>query len=281
MQIHLAKSAGFCFGVKRAVKIATEITKEKHCVYMLGDIVHNEDVINRFSRRGVKRVNRLSQKKNGIFLVAAHGASVDLLNRARCYGYKIVDATCPMVKEIHKIVEKMDKLGYRIIIIGDRNHTEVIGIAGQIKKKSIIIETVQDLEKLGKLSKAAVVVQSTQDVKKVLQFKKILEKKIKDLKFFNTICASTRIRQEETRALPKENDLIIVIGSKKSANTKRLFQIAKTINKNSHWINTKHEIKKRWVKGVKSVGITAGASTPLENIKAVVGYIREIGEASK
>ncbi len=279
MKINLARNAGFCFGVKRAVDIAIRITGEKQPVYILGDIVHNEDVVRMLARRGVRKIKSLSCHRKGILLIAAHGIPADLLNQALRYGYRIVDAACPMVKEIHKIVIDMDRRGYRIIIIGDRNHAEVIGIAGQIKNKSIIIDKIGDLDKkkLSGIKKAAVVVQSTQDIKKALKIKDALEKKIGDLKFFNTICAPTRIKQEEIRSLPKENDLIIVIGSKKSANTKRLFQIARSINKNTYWINTKDEIKRRWFRNAKSVGITAGASTPFENIKAIINHINKIG----
>lgn len=281
MKINLAKSAGFCFGVKRAVDIAIEITRKKQPVYMLGDIVHNEDVVKMLTRRGIKKIKNLTPAnrpldKKGIFLVAAHGIPAELLNKALRYGYEIVDATCPMVKEIHKIVIRMDRQGYKIIIIGDRDHAEVVGIAGQIKNKSIIIQEINDLNKkeLSGIKKAAVVVQSTQNVQRVLKIRSALEKKLDDLKFFNTICAPTRIKQKEIRALPKANDLIIVIGSKKSANTKRLFQIAKSINKNTYWINTKDEIKRSWFRNVKSVGITAGASTPFANIKAIIEHIK-------
>lgn len=278
MEINLAKSAGFCFGVKRAVHIATKITTRREPIYMLGDIVHNENVVRMLARRGIRKIRNLSPHKKGILLVAAHGIPADLLNKALQYGYEIVDATCPMVKEIHKIVVRMDRQGYKIIIIGDRNHTEVTAIAGQIKHKSIIIEEINDLDKrqLGRIKQAAVVVQSTQNENKVLEIMGILKNKIDDLKFFNTICSPTRVKQEEIRTLPKGNDLVIVIGSKKSANTKRLFQIAHSINKNTHWINTKQEIKRHWFRNVKSVGITAGASTPFENIQAIIKHIKTI-----
>ena len=281
MKINLARSAGFCFGVKRAVNIATRITRGEQPVYMLGDIVHNEDVVRMLAEQGIKKIKNLTRYKKGILLVAAHGISLNLLNRALLYGYKIVDATCPMVKEIHKIVNEMDRRGYQIIIIGDRNHAEVVGIAGQIKNKSIIIEGVNDLDKkVNGIKKAAVVVQSTQDLKRVLKIKGILERRIDDLRFFNTICAPTRIKQEEIRALPKENNLVIVIGSRKSANTKRLFQIASSINKNTYWIKDKDEIRGHWFRNAKSVGITAGASTPFENIKAIIDQIKKIRDGS-
>jgi len=282
MKINLAKSAGFCFGVKRAVKIATQISQKEQPVYMLGNIVHNEDVVRMFTKRGMRKVRDLRLYKNSTLLVAAHGIPVNLLKRALQYGYKIVDATCPMVKEIHIIVIKMDKQGYQIIIIGDRNHPEVVGIAGQIKNKSIIIEGVNDLNsnELKGIKKAAVVVQSTQDVQRALKIRGILEKRIEDLRFFNTICAPTRVKQKEIRTLPKENDLVIVIGSRKSANTKRLFQIARSINKNTYWVKNKNEVKRHWFKNAKSVGITAGASTPFENIQAVTTQIKIFGDGS-
>ncbi|MFH1339455.1 MAG: 4-hydroxy-3-methylbut-2-enyl diphosphate reductase [Candidatus Omnitrophota bacterium] len=297
MKINLAKSAGFCFGVKRAIDIATKIAREKqpvypvrdykatgkkqdvsNGVYMLGDIVHNEDVVRNLARLGISRVKNLSRRKKGVLLIAAHGTAADLLGKAKQRGYEIVDATCPMVKEIHRIAVKMDRQGYRIIIIGDKNHAEVIGIAGQIRNKSIIIEDSKETnsQKLNGVKKAAVVVQSTQDAQKVSKIRDALKKKIDDLRFFDTICSPTKIKQREIRTLPKENDVVIVIGSKKSANTKRLYQIAKSINKNTHWINNKNEIKRQWFENAESAGVTAGASTPFESITSAIERIKSI-----
>lgn len=278
MKINLAKSAGFCFGVKRAVNIAVRLTGEGRPVYMLGDIVHNEDVVRKLARRGIRRVKNLSRRKKGVLLIAAHGTAADLSGKAKQCGYEIADATCPMVKEIHRIAVKMDGQGYRIIIIGDKNHAEVIGISGQIKNKSIIIENIREInsQELGGIKKAAVVVQSTQDTQKVSKIRAALEKKIDDLRFFDTICSPTKIKQKEIRSLPRENDAVIVIGSKKSANTKRLYQIAKSINKNTHWINNKDEIKRQWFKDAQTVGITAGASAPFESISAIIQHIKSI-----
>lgn len=278
MKINLAKSAGFCFGVKRAVNIAGKIVKRGRPVYMLGDIVHNEDVVRKLARQGIRRIKSLSGGRKGILLIAAHGTSADVLNKARRYGYEIVDATCPMVKDIHKTTVEMDRQGYKVIVIGDKNHTEVAGIAGQIKNKSIIIENIKEAgsPELSRVKKAAVVVQSTQDTEKVDKIRKILEKKIGNLRFFNTICAPTRIKQREIRTLPKENDVVIIIGSRRSANTRRLYQIAKCINKNTHWVNNKDEIKRYWFKNAESAGVTAGASTPFESIASAIERIKSI-----
>ncbi len=228
------------------------------------------------SARGIKKIKKLLPVTSGSLLIRAHGSAKNTATKARRLGYKIIDATCPMVKEIHKITALMSKKGYRIIVIGDHKHDEVKGIIGQIKHKAIILEDLSEINKKipQKLQKAAVVVQSTQNLDKVLEILNLLRKKIQDLKFYNTICAPTRTKQAETKKLPKKNDCVIIIGSKSSANTKRLYEIAKSINKNSHWVNSSSDIKKEWFRGVKSVGITAGASTPDTVIKAVKEYIR-------
>ncbi len=183
-----------------------------------------------------------------------------------------------MVKEIHKIVSDMDKKGYRIIVIGDHKHDEVQGIVGQISRKAIVLEDMDDIEKkIPKgLDKAAVVVQSTQNFDKVLAMQKTLGSYVKDLEFYNTICSPTRLKQTEIKNLPKDNDCVIVIGSKTSANTKLLYQIAKSINKNSHWVTKAGDIRKDWLAGARSVGITAGASTPDQTIREVKNYIQKI-----
>jgi 4-hydroxy-3-methylbut-2-enyl diphosphate reductase len=136
MRINIAKSAGFCFGVKRALDIAAKITKAAGNVYMLGDIVHNEDVSRRIEKSGIKKINRLRKISSGILLIRAHGVSQEALKKAPQLGYHIIDATCPMVKEIHKIVKEMHKKGYQIIVIGDKDHDEVQGIVGQLKNKN-------------------------------------------------------------------------------------------------------------------------------------------------
>ncbi|MEI6631186.1 MAG: 4-hydroxy-3-methylbut-2-enyl diphosphate reductase, partial [bacterium] len=163
MKINVAKSAGFCFGVKRALSIASDTAKSYTKVYMLGDIVHNEDVVSDIEKRGIKKVERLSKGKNRILLIRAHGASNSTINKAHRLGYQVIDATCPMVKEIHRIAHNMEAKGYKIIIIGDRQHDEVHGIIGQLKNKAIVIDNLKSipLGAIRKLKKASVLVQST------------------------------------------------------------------------------------------------------------------------
>lgn len=277
MKITVAKSAGFCFGVKRAIDIALESAKAHNArVYMLGDIVHNENVVSQIEKSGIKKTNRLPG--SGSLLIRAHGTARKIEEKARERGLNIIDATCPMVKEIHKIASEMDKKGYRVIVIGDHKHDEVQGIVGQIKRRAIVLEDIEDIKrKIPRgLDRAAVVVQSTQNLNKVLKMQEMLESHIKELKFFNTICAPTRLKQEEIKVLPRKNDCIIVIGSKTSANTKRLYQISKSINKNTHWVNSHRELKKEWFRDASCVAITAGASTPASTIEEVKVHIRKL-----
>jgi len=277
MKINLAKSAGFCFGVKRALNIAFEAIKSGAKIEMLGDIVHNEDVVREMNKSRIKKLKRLGEGKNKILLIRAHGAPIKTFINALRLGYKILDATCPMVKEMHRIVVEMEKKGYKIIIIGDKKHDEVHGIIGQLNKEVIIIDDIKGipLKKTKRIKKAAIVVQSTQNLEKVIGIVSALRKLIPKLKFFNTICKPTRIKQQEIRIMPLLNDLMIIIGSKTSANTKRLYEISKSLNRNSFWIQSKYEIKPKWIMHIKSVGITAGASTPDATIKGVIEHIRK------
>jgi 4-hydroxy-3-methylbut-2-en-1-yl diphosphate reductase len=278
MKINLAKSAGFCFGVKRALKIALESSHLEKMIFMLGDIVHNEDVVKDIRAAGIKKIRRLSQGIGKILLIRAHGAGMKTLSRAALAGYEIIDATCPMVKEIHRIAREMEDRGYRIIIIGDKNHDEVRGIIGQLQRKAIVIDGLlsPSLRKIGKLKKACVVVQSTQNLDKVATIVDTLRPLIKDLKFFNTICRPTRMKQAEIRKMPLQNDAMVIIGSKASANTRRLYEISKSLNPRTYWVTSKQEIRRDWFQGLRSVGVTAGASTPDTTTQKIIRYLKEI-----
>ncbi|MBC8436665.1 MAG: 4-hydroxy-3-methylbut-2-enyl diphosphate reductase, partial [Candidatus Omnitrophica bacterium] len=240
MKISLAKSAGFCFGVKRAIEIALNAAKSHKNVYMLGDIVHNEAVSEKMAQAGIKKAKRLLPGKDRVFLIPAHGIPLSMIKKARLLGYGIIDATCPMVKQIHTIARKMENRGCRIIIIGDHKHDEVQGIKGYLRSKAIVIESLRNIpaKKIQKIKKACVVAQSTQDVQRALQIITKLKQYIPDLKSSDTICSATKIRQEEITRMPLENDLMIIIGSRNSANTKRLYEISKSLNKKSYWINS-------------------------------------------
>jgi 4-hydroxy-3-methylbut-2-enyl diphosphate reductase len=275
IKINLAKSAGFCFGVRRALDIAFKTADTSRKVYMLGDIVHNEDVVRQVKKAGIKKINRLTQGNSKVLLIRAHGEPLGTFEKAHKLGYKIIDATCPMVKEIHKIAKNFAQKGYKIIVIGDKRHDEVRGIAGQIKSKALIIDSAKaiPLRTIKRISKACVVVQSTQNLEKVLKIVDFLKPQIKGLKFFNTICMPTRMKQAEIKKISRKNDVMIIIGSKTSANTKRLYEISRSLNKHNYWVSNKKEIRNEWFRGAKNVGVTAGASTPDSTTQDVIAFI--------
>ncbi|MCM8795918.1 MAG: 4-hydroxy-3-methylbut-2-enyl diphosphate reductase [Candidatus Omnitrophica bacterium] len=277
MRINLARSRGFCFGVRRALDIALKTARLNRSVYMLGDIVHNEEVVKELQSAGIKKIKKLFPAKGKILLIRAHGSCLKILRQARKLGFKIVDATCPRVKEIHKIAIKFERNGYPIIIIGDKNHDEVHGIIGHLKNKPLVIDRIKNIpfESLRKIKKACVVVQSTQDLQKTLEIVKHLKNYIPKLKFFNTICQPTRIKQQEIRTLPLENDVVIIVGSKSSANTRRLYEISQSINPRSFWVSSARELKRHWFKDAKNIAVTAGASTPDSTTQDIINYIRK------
>lgn len=277
MKLMIARSAGFCFGVKRALAIALEAAKSGREVYMLGDIVHNEVVVDEMKSAGIRKIKApVSGKGVRTLLIRAHGAGQSTILRARRAGYNIIDATCPMVKEIHAIAKRLEQDGRTVIIIGDKEHDEVRGIVGQLKKRPVIISSRSDISRkaFGHISRAGIVVQSTQEEEKVLDIVRALKKRVDDLVFKNTICNPTRTKQREAKTLPIKNDIVIVVGSRSSANTKRLYQISRSLNKRTHWVNSPDGVRSAWFKGASLIGITAGASTPESSIREVAGRVR-------
>jgi 4-hydroxy-3-methylbut-2-enyl diphosphate reductase len=278
VKVNLAKSAGFCFGVRRALDIARKTAASRDAVYMLGDIVHNEEVAEEIRKSGINKIKRLTKGRGRTLLIRAHGSGQGIMQKAHHLGYRIVDATCPMVKEIHRIARLRESAGRCIIVIGDKKHDEVQGIVGQLKGKALVIDRPQNIPwaALAKIRSATVVVQSTQNLENVLFILKKLKAAVKDLEFFNTICKPTSIKQEEIRSLSRQNDAVVVIGSKASANTRRLYEISKSLNPKTYWVSEKLQIRPCWFQGLNSVGVTAGASTPDATTQAVIRRILSI-----
>ena len=277
MKIILAKDAGYCFGVRDAVNSAYDTSKEYGEVYMLGDIVHNESVVEDLEKNGVKVVSNLNQVPDDKpVLFRAHGTAKEVWKDAEKNKMNIIDATCPLVHEIHKEVKQLDKEGRKIIIIGDHGHDEVIGIASQVQD-AIIISTVEEAEKLKKTKKAGIVSQSIQTIENVQDIINILMTKVFDLRFVNTICFPTKRNQEQIKELSEIVDLMIIIGSFTSANSKRLTQLSLERNKNTYQVTNATEIDVSWFKkNINSVGISAGASTPDWIIDSVVKKVKDV-----
>lgn len=281
MKIVVAKDAGYCFGVRDAVNLAYDSARDDGQVYMLGHIVHNERVVRDLDQAGARVVDSLEKIPQGArVLFRAHGTATHIWDQAQGKGMNIVDATCPLVREIHEEVVKLEKEGRPIIIIGDHGHDEVVGISSQVENP-IIVSTPEEAQALRKMKRAGVVSQSTQTIENVQKIINILMTKVYDLRFVNTICFPTKRNQEQIKELAKQSDVMIIIGSFTSANSKRLTQLAKEINPNTHQVNSAGEINAKWFDGVEQVGISAGASTPDYLIQEVKGKIEGISSELK
>ena len=275
MKITVAKDAGYCFGVRDAVNMAYDSAEEFGNVYMLGDIVHNEQVVEDLENVGTKVVESLDDvPKDSPILFRAHGTVNELWDEAKSKKMNIIDATCPLVHEIHHEVKKLAKDGRKIIIIGDHGHDEVVAIADQVKG-SIIISSPSEASKLRKMKKVGVVSQSTQMIENVQEIINILMEKVFDLHFVNTICYPTKRNHEQIKSLAIENDVMIIIGSFTSANSKRLAELSSERNNNSYQVTCAAGLKVEWFKNKNSVGISAGASTPDYLIEEVKLKIQE------
>ena len=279
MKITVAKDAGYCFGVRDAVNMAYDSAEEFGNVYMLGDIVHNEQVVADLENVGTKVVESLDDvPKDSPILFRAHGTVNELWDEAKSKKMNIIDATCPLVHEIHHEVKKLAKDGRKIIIIGDHGHDEVVAIANQVEG-SIIISSPSEASKLRKMKKVGVVSQSTQMIENVQEIINILMEKVFDLHFVNTICYPTKRNHEQIKLLAIENDVMIIIGSFTSANSKRLAELSFERNNRSYQVTCAADLKDEWFKNKNSVGISAGASTPdylIEEVKLTIqGYARK------
>ena len=281
MKILLAKDAGYCFGVRDAVDMAYNTAEKHDDVYMLGHIVHNENVVNDLDKAGARVVASIDDVPDGKpILFRAHGTTVNTWDDAKTKDMNIVDATCPLVWEIHEEVKKLEKEGRKIIIVGDHGHDEVVGIASQVNNP-IIVASPKEAKALKKTKRAGVVSQSTQTIENVQEIINIIMTKVFDLRFVNTICFPTKRNQTQIKELAKQCDVMVVIGSFSSANSKRLTALAKERNNNSYQVTCAEEIEPKWLEGAETVGVSAGASTPDNIIHNVIIKIKEIGKVTK
>ncbi len=276
MKVIIAKDAGYCFGVRDAVNLAHDTAEKFGDVYMLGDIVHNENVVDDLSKAGAKVVDSLTEiPKDKKILFRAHGTKPELWEKAQKAGRDIIDATCPLVHEIHDEVKKLSDEGRQIIVIGDHGHDEVVAIAAQVDK-AIIVSNKSEAAKIRRFRRIGVVSQSTQMIENVQEIVNVLMTRAYDLKFINTICFPTKRNHEQIKELATNCDIIIIIGSYTSANSKRLTKLSKTINNNTYQVTCVDEIDEKWFLNCDKVGISAGASTPDYLISEVAKRIEKI-----
>ena len=278
METILAKNAGFCFGVQRAVDIAYK-QAGNHKVYTFGPIIHNEEVVKDLEQKGVFVLHSLEEAKTvepGVAIIRSHGTSKANIDALKDMGFEIVDTTCPFVKKIHSIANQESKKGHEIIIIGNEHHAEVDGIIGWCENTPTVIDSVEkamnyqaDPEK-----EIVIISQTTFNLKKFQELVDILTKKYYNIRVCNTICNATEVRQTEARSIAQEADAMIVIGGKSSSNTQKLYDICSEECEHTYYIQTLQDLDLSKLDSARSVGITAGASTPNTIIQEVFNNVR-------
>ena len=275
MEITVAKSAGFCFGVQRAVdSVYKELEENSGKIYTFGPIIHNEQVVEDLNKKGIEvidTVEQLKEIKEGTVVIRSHGVAKEIYDVLEQQKLKMVDATCPFVKKIHNIVLDESNNGKTIIIIGNDNHPEVEGIKGWVNGEVIVINKEEQIEKLSlpEQTKACIVSQTTFNHNKFKYLVEIIRKKGYDITVVNTICNATHVRQVEAQKISSKVDGMIVIGGKNSSNTQKLYDICRNECKNTFYVQTVKDLNLHELKSLKSIGITAGASTPKNIIEEV------------
>ncbi len=289
MKVIFAKNIGFCSGVKRAVLLAEKsLKKDPKPIQFLGNLVHNEKIIEKFKKRGVGFIKNLKEAK-GTVIIQAHGApplsfsgKINNASEAKHRGETkslrnllFRDATCPLVKKAQLAAKALYEKGYKVVIIGDRNHSEVKGIKGYAKNKALVVANEIQAKKIS-YKKIGVVAQTTQNLDNVNKVLKTLKGKAKELEYLNTLCPEVQKRQDEMKSiLLKKVDSVLVIGSKSSANTKRLVEKAKKSKKQIFWVNSLAELKKKNLKEIHFLGVISGTSASNEEIEKIRKYLKK------
>ena len=279
----MAKFAGFCYGVKRAVETAKKLKQENpnKKIYILGELIHNTDVINELESLGIKTIYEVPKKGDGICIVRSHGEAPDVFEKIKHAGFELVDLTCPDVKKVQQKAIELAQNDYFVVIVGKPNHPEVMAIkanADLYSDKVVVATTIEELkpftEQIKSHKRVGVVVQTTQMVSSLNIVVDYINTIAKEVLIHNTICQSTAMRQKEAKELASESDLMVVVGSKKSANTTHLAEILKNCTKTIH-IENDSELDETLFKNVQNIGITAGASTPQIVIDKVITKIKK------
>lgn len=284
MRLKLAKKVGFCFGVRRAVEMAEEVLKKEEKAYSLGSIIHNKQVVEGLSRRGLEVIKSIDEADSGVLVISSHGISPDVAGEISKRSLKLVDTTCPFVRNAQETARSLGRDGYIVIIVGDVDHPEVKALYDFAGKKAHVIKDTSGLKalKLKPNERIGVLSQTTQSMDNFLNVvKAIIDVKPKDLRVFNTICKDAQVRQAAARNISREVDLMLIVGGKSSANTKRLFEVCKRILRKSYLVETEGDLRSQWFKDVSVVGITSGASTPDNIVRRVAKVLKSFAKRAE
>ncbi len=283
-KIIVADHYGVCMGVKRAISMTEETSQQDKNVTIFREIVHNEAIVEKFRSEGVGQTNIIDSIDGGTVIIPAHGASPDIFKRAEAKKLNVVDATCPLVIRIHKIIRKLADSGYYILHYGDSAHDETVGIIGHAPERVKVIESISDLDKIESLpDKVALTAQTTAGIANFDEVEQYAIKKFPQIEVFNTICNATTQRQAAITKLAPNVDIMLVVGSKSSANSNRLAQISQSLCKRAYLIDSAREIDPKWFEDksqpVDVVGLSAGASTPDFLIEGVIEKLNRFSKS--
>lgn len=273
MEILIGKWIGFCSGVRRAIKLARSADSKK--TVMLGPLIHNRRVVEELENSGIKITRNLEEITAGAtVIIPSHGCLKEEREMLSKMEVNLIDATCPIVRNLQNLSEKLSKEGYLVVIVGDRDHPEVKGVKSYAGENSIVISEKSETRNI-EGSKIAVVFQTTSSLERFREFARALSPRGKEVRIFNTLCRETVERQKEAVSLAKKNGCVIVIGGKHSANTKRIYELCKKVNDRTYHIEEPDEIEERWLKKAERIFITSGTSTPDEVVEEVIKILKE------
>jgi 4-hydroxy-3-methylbut-2-en-1-yl diphosphate reductase len=276
MRVEVARYAGVCYGVERALKLAEEAAGEGSDVHTLGPLIHNPQAVEALKEKGVEVAEELDQVNGGTLVIRSHGVDPAIIDSARAKGLEVVDATCPHVSKAHEAARILTAEGYTLVIVGEAEHPEVEGIIAHAGGEAVVVGDAAELpERLGS-RRIGVVVQTTQPLSRLEGVVSELLPRCRELRVVNTICSATSKRQQSAEELALSVDSIVVVGGRNSGNTTRLVEICQAVNSSVHHVETADELDPEWFVGSEVVGVTAGASTPDEQIRGVISAIEEM-----
>jgi 4-hydroxy-3-methylbut-2-enyl diphosphate reductase len=277
MEVFVVKDAGFCFGVKRAIRLASSaVSKDKYGVYTLGPLIHNPQVVEALKQKGVEVAGKLDEIRKGTVIIRSHGVHPEVLARIKKRGLKIIDATCPFVRRAQNMAKLLHHQGYQVVVVGEADHPEVKGIVGYAQGKALVLNHRMGDHDFAKFKKLGVVAQTTLNLNFLKKAVDRLLESSKETKIYNTICSATASAQSKSLKLAKKVDLMLVVGGHNSANTSRLARLCQEAGTRTYHVETAQELDRRWFRGVERVGVTAGSSTPEWIIQEVVREVRRI-----
>jgi len=276
-EVAVARHAGFCFGVKRAIRLVEEaLAAGKGPVTSLGPVIHNPQVVHSLEERGLRRADNLDEVAGGVVVIRSHGAPPRVYAEMERRGLAVVDATCPFVKKMHRQARRLFQEGYRVVIVGDGNHSEITSLTDDAGFQGLVVAGPADLDGVAISGRVGLTAQTTQTRENFQAVADRILPQVLELRIFNTICDSTTTRQTEARALAKRVDAMVVIGGRNSANTRRLADICRETGTHTIWVETADELSAELVADARRIGLTAGASTPEWIITDVIRRLQSL-----